>query len=153
MDQNLAKKMEIYLYEKLPLVEAVGCRVDELTPGHVKMSMLKSRIVTNHFGAFHAGALYTFAETVAGALLTSVFDMAKNTLIAKHGEISYSKMVTDKASSIADISQEEIERIKIEVTGKGRTEFRYTVIVKNQDDETACEVTFDFLLRGNKQNR
>lgn len=150
MDQSLSEKLERHLYEKLPLVEALGCRVEDARPGRVRLFMPKSRIVTNHFGTFHAGALYAFAETVGGALFTSVLDMDENTLIAKHGEIDYRKMVTDEARSTADISPEEIERIKTEAAEKGKSEFRYTIIVKNQDNETACEVTFDFLLRRNK---
>jgi len=150
MNQNLSEKLERYLYEKLPLVEAIGCHIADASPGHVKASMQKSRIVTNHFGSFHAGALYTFAETVGGALFTSVIDMDENTLIARRGEIRYLKMVTGEAFSVADISAEEIERIKRAVREKGRADFSYTVIVKNQDNETACEVTFDFLLRRNK---
>ncbi len=150
MNQSLSEKLERHLYTKLPLVEALGCRVDEASPGHVKLSMMKSKIVTNHFGTFHAAALYAFAETVGGALFTSVIDMDENTLIARRGEINYLKMVTDEARSAADISTEEVERIKAEVSEKGRTQFRYLVVVKNQDNDTACEVAFDFILRRNK---
>lgn len=42
-----------------------------------------------------------------------------------------------------------MERIKAEVEEKGKTEFAYTVIVKNQDEEVACEVMFDFYVRKN----
>ena len=111
--------------------------------------MSRSEIVVNHFGAFHAGALYSFAETVGGAVILSTFDLTKNTLINKRGEIKYRKTVTQKAVSEASFAREEVERIEAEVAEKGKTEFPYTVIVKNQDEEVACEVTFDFYLRKN----
>ena len=149
MNQNLAEQLEQSLHEKLPLVKAINCRIEEARPGHVKASMSKSPIVTNHFGSFHAGALYTFAETVGGAIFTVSLDLTDATLIAKRGEINYRKMVTQKAYSDADISMEEIARIEAELKEKGKTEFTYTIIVKNQDDETACEVTFNFYLRRN----
>ena len=38
-----------------------------------------------------------------------------------------------------------------EVNGKGKAEFAYTVIVKNQDNEVACEADFDFYLRKNRK--
>jgi hypothetical protein len=43
-----------------------------------------------------------------------------------------------------------VERITAEVEEKGKAEFPYTVIVTNQDDEVACEATFDFYARKNR---
>lgn len=149
MSQNFAEELEKSLYELLPLVKALGVRMEEGRPGHVKLSMSQSPIVINHFGAFHAGALYTFAETVGGAVVKASFDWDNTTLINKRGEIRYRKMVTRKAVSEASFAQKDVERIKAEVEEKGKTEFAYTVIVKNQDEEVACEATFDFYVRRN----
>ena len=149
MSQNFAEELEKSLYEFLPLVKALEVRVEEGRPGYVKLSMSQSPIVINHFGVFHAGALYTFAETVGGAVVKASFDWDNTTLINKRGEIRYRKMVTLKAVSEASFAQEDVERIKAEVEEKGKTEFAYTVIVKNQDEEVACEATFDFYVRKN----
>ena len=149
MSQNFAEELEKSLYEFLPLVKALDVRVEEGRPGYVKLSMSQSPIVINHFGAFHAGALYTFAETVGGAVVKASFDWENTTLINKRGEIRYRKMVTGKAVSEASFAREDVERIKAEVEEKGKTEFAYTVIVKNQDEEVACEATFDFYVRKN----
>ena len=149
MSQNFAEELEKYLYEFLPLVKALDVRVEEGRPGYVKLSMSQSPIVINHFGAFHAGALYTFAETVGGAVVKASFDWDNTTLINKRGEIRYRKMVTRKAVSEASFARKDVERIKAEVEEKCKTEFTYTVIVKNQDEEVACEATFDFYVRKN----
>ena len=149
MSQNFAEELEKSLYEFLPLVKALDVRVEEGRPGYVKLSMSQSPIVINHFGAFHAGALYTFAETVGGAIVKASFDWENTTLINKRGEIRYRKMVTGNAVSEASFALEDAQRIKAEVEEKGKTEFAYTVIVKNQDDEIACEATFDFYVRRN----
>ena len=149
MSQNSAEELEKSLYELLPLVKALDVRVEEGRPGYVKLSMSQSPIVINHFGVFHAGALYTFAETVGGAVVKASFDWDNTTLINKRGEIRYRKMVTRKAMSEASFAREDVERIKAEVEEKGKTEFTYTVIVKNQDEEVACEATFDFYVRKN----
>ena len=58
-------------------------------------------------------------------------------------------MVTRKAVSEASFARKDVERIKAEVEEEGKTEFTYTVIVKNQDEEVACEATFDFYVRKN----
>lgn len=150
MSQNSAEQLEAALHELLPLVKALNVCVEEARPGYVRASMSRSPIVINHFGVYHAGALYTFAETVGGAVITASFDLTNMTLMNKRGEINYRKKVTEKAVSEAGLSPEDVERIEAEVEAKGKTEFPYTVIVKNENDEVACEVTFDFYLRKNR---
>jgi len=149
MSQDFAEQLEATLHMLLPLVKALSFHVEAGRPGYIKASMPKSPIVINHFGAFHAGALYTFAETVGGAVVTASFDLTKTTLINKRGEIKYRKMVTEQAVSEAYFSQEDVERIEAEVEKNGKAEFPYTVIVMNQENEVACEVTFDFYMRKN----
>jgi acyl-coenzyme A thioesterase PaaI-like protein len=149
MSQAFAEQLETALHDLLPLVKALNFRVEEGRPGYVKASMSVSPIVINHFGAFHAGALYTFAETVGGAVITASFDLTNTTLINKRGEIRYRKKVTEKAVSEASLPPEDVERVEAEVEEKGKTEFPYTVIVMNEKGEVACEVTFDFYLRKN----
>ena len=152
MSDNFAEQLENRLYEVLPLVKALDCRVEEGRHGYVKLYMCRSPIVVNHFGAFHAGALYTFAETVGGAIVTASFDLTRNTLINKRGEIRYRKAVTKKAVSEACFAPEDVERIMAEVEEKGKTVFPYTVVIKNEDDDIACEADFDFFLRKNRDS-
>jgi acyl-coenzyme A thioesterase PaaI-like protein len=149
MSQNFAEELESVLYKMLPLVKALNFRVEEGRPGYVKASMSQSPIVINHFGVFHAGALYTFAETVGGAVVKASLNLTDVTLINKRGEIKYRKVVTEKAVSEAYFAPEAVERIEAEVEEKGKTEFPYSVVVMNQDDEVACEVVFDFYMRKN----
>ena len=151
MNQDFAAQLEKSLHEWLPLVKALDIRIEEARPGFVKVSMSRSQIHVNHFGAFHAGALYTFAETAAGAAVTATFNLDGYTLINKRGEIKYRKVVTQKAESDLSFALEEMERIMAEGAEKGKTEFQYPVIVKNEKGEVACEVTFDFFIRKNKE--
>ncbi len=150
MNQDFAAKLEKGLHEMLPLVKALNIRVEEARPGFVKVSMSRSPVVVNHFGAFHAGALYTFAETVGGAVITASFNLDGHTLINKRGEIKYRKMVSENAVSEAAFDLEDMEKIMAEAAEKGKVEFKYPVIVKNEHGEVACEVTFDFYVRKNR---
>jgi len=149
MSQNFAEELESVLYRMLPLVKALNFRVEEGRPGYVKASMSQSPIVINHFGVFHAGALYTFAETVGGAVVKASLNLTDVTLINKRGEIRYRKVVKEKAVSEAYFAREDVERIETEVEERGKSEFPYSVVVMNQDDEVACEVVFDFYMRKN----
>ncbi len=150
MKQDMAEKLERDLHRKLPLVRELNCHIEEARPGYVKASMAKSEIVTNHFGSFHAGALYTFAETVGGGVATVSLDCENNVLMAKQGLIKYMKTVNEIAYSEAYMADEEIQRITAEVNEKGKSEFEYTVTILNQDREPACEVTYVFYLRKKK---
>jgi acyl-coenzyme A thioesterase PaaI-like protein len=149
MSQNFAEELETTLYRMLPLVKALNFHVEEAGQGYVKASMSQSPIVVNHFGVFHAGALYTFAETVGGAVVKAALNLTDVTLINKRGEIKYRKVVKEKAVSEAYFAREDVERIEAEVEEKGKTEFPYSVVVMNQDGEVACEVVFDFYMRKN----
>lgn len=149
MSRDFAEQLQAALHELLPLVKALNFHVDEGRPGYVKASMSQSPIVINHFGAFHAGALYTFAETVGGAVIKASLNLTNATLINKRGEIKYRKVVRERAVSEAYFSREDVERIEAQVQEQGKTDFPYSVIVMNQDNEVACEALFDFHLRKN----
>lgn len=147
MTDDSAKTLENLLYAILPLVEAIGAKVVEARPGYAKMEMARAPLIVNHIGAFHAGALYTFAETAAGAALAMSFDMMQYILVNKRGEISYKKLVTEKVECEASLSPDEIGRIKAEVDTCGKSVFPFGVALKNPDGVVACEVVFDFLMR------
>ncbi len=147
MSQSFAKQMEALLYQVLPLVEAIGFKVEDIGPGFAKTSMSRTPLIVNHIGAFHAGALYTFGETAAGAAIAASFDLFRYTLVNKRGEIKYRKLGKEKVTCEAGFSKEEIDRITAEVEKNGKTVFPYTVILKNPDGEVASEVAFDFYLR------
>lgn len=147
MGQDFAKQLEAILYQILPLVKTIGVRVEEARPGYAKTSMSRSPVVVNHINAFHAGALYTFAETAAAAVIAATFDLSKVTIINKRGEIKYHKLVTEKVVSENTFSKNEIDRINNEVETNGKTVFQSEVFLKNPDKEIAAQVVFDFYMR------
>ncbi len=147
MSDNMASQMEMALHNILPLVKTIGVHVEEARQGYVKVSMSRTPVVINHINAFHAGALYTFAETVAAAAIISSFDMSKIVIINKRGEINYRKLVTEKVESEATFSEDDVNRIMEEVEKQGKAVFSYPVILKNQDGDIASEVTFDFYFK------
>jgi acyl-coenzyme A thioesterase PaaI-like protein len=150
MSSQAAGQMENLLHQILPLVKAIGFKVEDTGPGFAKTSMSRAPLIVNHVGAFHAGALYTFAETAAGAAIAASFDLFRYTLINKRGEIKYLKLVKEKVTCDASFSKEEIERITLEVEEKGKAVFPFAVYLKNPDGEIASEVVFDFYLRKNQ---
>ncbi|SHK71593.1 Acyl-coenzyme A thioesterase PaaI, contains HGG motif [Desulfatibacillum alkenivorans DSM 16219] len=151
MSNDFVKQLEASLYEMLPLVKALDIKLEEARPGYVVSSMSRTPIVVNHIDAFHAGALYTFAETAAGAVIAASFDLGKITLINKRGEINYQKLVKEKVICKAAIPQGAIEVLTKEVMHSGKAVFPYTVVLELPGGEPACEVTFDFYMYRNRE--
>jgi len=147
MKDDNADTLEKLLYGILPLVEAIGARVIEARPGYARMAMPRSPLVVNHIGAFHAGALYTFAETAAGAAIAMSFDLMAVTVVNRRGEIRYFKLATESVESEAALPQKEIDRVNGEIEKNGKAVLPFSVALKNPDGVTACEADFDFILR------
>lgn len=147
MNDENAKTLESLLYGILPLVEAIGAKVVEAGPGRVKMSMARAPLIVNHIGAFHAGALYTFAETAAGAAIAMSFDLMRLTIVNKRGQIDYLKLATERVDCEASLAPEDAARIASDLESRGRSVFTFNLSLKNPDGQTAAKVAFDFLLK------
>lgn len=149
-DKN-AVFIQNYLYEVLALVKAMQPQVEEARRGYARMIQPRAPLIVNHIGAYHAGALYTFAETVAAALLASSFDLDRYVVINKRGEIKYRRLVTDNCIGEVSATDEAIDRAVAEIEAQGKTQFPLPVVLKNPDGEVASEIVFDFVIRMQKK--
>ena len=148
--KSFAAELEQAIHHALPLVKAIDVRLEEVQKGKIKASMSRNPLIVNHIDAFHAGALYTFAESAAGAAIAATFNLGELTLINKRGEIKYKKLVTEKIESEISFSKEQVGSILNTIEKEGKAVFPLEVLLKNPDGEIASEVTFDFYLRKNK---
>jgi len=73
--------LEHIFLETIPLTKAIGVTVDDAEPGYIKASMARSHIVMHHLNTFHAGALYTFAESVAIITILASLELSQITAI------------------------------------------------------------------------
>ena len=146
-DNSLAKEMEKFIYQTLPLVEAIQLKVDEARKGFVKTHMARSPLIVNHIDAFHAGALYTFAEAAAALAVATCFDLSQFVLINKRGEIKYKKLVTERVVCEINFAEERIASIIKAVEQEGKTVFPLELFLENPDGAVAAEVVFDFYMR------
>ncbi len=59
---------------KLPFVEHVGMRIEEVRSGHCKCTLTVADYHRNSTGVVHGGVLFTLADTAMGASLYPMLD-------------------------------------------------------------------------------
>jgi uncharacterized protein (TIGR00369 family) len=91
----------------LPYVRKLGVKLLKAEPGYAELLLPFDMTNTNHIQTLHAGAIYTFAETVGGvALLTTGF--LDGTLVVKKGEIHYLKGVREDLYGYGKVTEEKL---------------------------------------------
>jgi len=144
--------MEAFIIDQLPktvpFVEHVGVTLTQANAEGGAGSLEQRPEIENHIQSVHAGALFTLAETTAGAELTAlVFDRLPSlTIVVSNAEISFTKKARGKISATSEISATRLEMDRaLDTTGS--VTFGGKVKLANEDGDTVAEVTFSFHAR------
>lgn len=92
--------------DRVPFVALTGVEVEDFAPGRVVLSLTPSDQVRNHRGSFHAGALFTLAETAASAACATHPLLAGQRLLARSLEIRYRRPESVAITAHAEITEE-----------------------------------------------
>lgn len=106
---NSAKKLPLgkdlfnfILGRTVPYSASIGAKVQELTPGHVRINLQDRRKVRNHLHSIHAIALMNLGELATGlAGLTALENEAKSIVVKLSME--YHKKARGKLLATADV--------------------------------------------------
>lgn len=147
MQMNLATVRQLMI-EQNPWAKAAGIEVLEVGPASVRLRMAPSKIIENPFGAYHAGALYTFGETAAACLTIVAFDMsAGRTVLMKAGQIDYGKVVRETLRIDATATPAQVQEVNTIVSEQGKHNFPLTVVMKTEAEDEMCRATYTVHMR------
>jgi acyl-coenzyme A thioesterase PaaI-like protein len=139
--------LESFVIEGNPYARKTGVRNLEAEPRRVKLSFPYDDTNFNPFGSYHAGALFTFGETAAAALLGMTFDLTKFQMLVRNGSIRYLKQVRNEITIDASFPEEDAKKIEEKILTAGKGDVPITVQMKNQEGDVVCEFTCTFYMR------
>ena len=108
-------------------------------------------VLQNHIGTFHAGVIYTLAETASGMALTRDFPkLAGNvTALLRSSEIRYKSPVKTTLYATAQIDKTEAETFLHRLEKRGRASIRVQVVVQDVKNSTVMEGIFGWFVTTN----
>jgi acyl-coenzyme A thioesterase PaaI-like protein len=132
--------------DQIPYTLPMGIVVDHAQSGHVQMTLPDTRACQNMVGIVHAGALYTFGETVAG--VAAGFDTLDVAFpLARRAQIRYLRPARGAIRGSARVAASDSKRIQEELARDGRSELSIVVCLEDVEGRTVAEMDVDYAFR------
>jgi len=132
--------------EQIPYTLEMGITIERAASGEVEMTLPDAPANQNMVGIVHAGALYTFGETVAGIAAGSDL-LDKAFPLARKAEIRYLRPASGAIRGLAKVSAIDSERVVAELARDGRSELDVAVILSDAEGKTVAEMDVDYAFR------
>ena len=146
MDENAIART----LEQIPYTLQMGIVVDRAASGEVHMTLADETAHQNMVGIVHAGALYTFGETVAG--IAAGFDFLDRAFpLARNAEIRYLRPARGTIRGSARVSSNDSERVALELDSKGRSELSVAVSLDDAEGQTVVEMDVHYSFRSREK--
>jgi acyl-coenzyme A thioesterase PaaI-like protein len=137
--------------EQIPYTRDLGLVIERVADGEVHVTLPDRSVTRNLAGTVHAGALFTFGETVAG-LAAGVRTFEHAFPFARRAEIIYRRPAQGAVHGRARVEEAEVERVLAEIKGEGRSQLTVSVVLETPGGEAIAEMDVHYAfrpLRGN----
>ena len=138
------------LLATIPYVVWHGVKVDADGGGEVTLRIPFRPDMANYVGSFHAGALYTLAETVAGVVADRVIPGERAFVLLRRAEISYTRRPEGDVRATARRIEADAAAALTDFEAGGRADISADVTMIDSNDETVFTGRFDYALRPRK---
>lgn len=130
----------------IPFTRNLGFAIERAADGEVHMILPDAETTRNLAGTVHAGALYTFGETVGGVTVgLETLDQAFP--FARRAEIRYRRPARGAVHGKARVDAGDIQRVLLELARDGRSELTVRVELAGADGKTVAEMDVDYAFR------
>ncbi|GAB2473030.1 hotdog family protein [Jatrophihabitans fulvus] len=142
---SAADELNAALGTLIPVVKGIGLEFVDCRPGHVG-ARVPFEGNGNHFGAVYAGVIFTVAEVLGGAIHYSTFDPATHFPIVRRLEVDFLSPGTGPLTAVAELSDDEIARIRAESAGGNKSRYELTAQVLGEDGTVVATTRGDYRL-------
>jgi acyl-coenzyme A thioesterase PaaI-like protein len=132
--------------DRIPYTRELGFAIEHAVGGEVRMTLPDDACTRNLAGTVHAGALYTFGETVAG-VAAGIETLDQAFPFARRAEIRYLRPARGTVRGSARVAPSDSKRILEEIARAGRSELSVAVRLENSRGETVAEMNVDYAFR------
>ena len=109
----------------IPLVHRMGVTAVELGPG-IAVCRIPLAGNGNHVGTLYAGALFTVAEVLGGAICLPSFDLARFYPVVRAVTIDFRRPARTDVTASALLDAATIDRVRTEAEAEGKSTFVLT---------------------------
>jgi thioesterase domain-containing protein len=134
------------LWAAVPITSAMGLRIVEIRPGRVTAEIPLEPNV-NHFQAMYAGALFTVAEVLGGAIAVVTFELGSYVPLVKDMRIRFRRPAASAVRATAELSRSEAQRVMADAEATGKGEFVLVASLTDQRGEIVAETSGTYQLR------
>jgi len=134
------------LSQMIPLAGQMGIEATELRPGHAAAT-IPIEGNGNHLGTMYAGALFTVAEVLGGALALSSFDVTKVYPVVKDLKITFRRPAKGAVTASASITDEQITELAAEAEANGKAQFILSAEVVDEAGELVASTEGTYQIR------
>jgi acyl-coenzyme A thioesterase PaaI-like protein len=132
--------------EQIPFTLPMGVHVEQATREEVCMTLSDRASNTNMVGIVHAGALYTFGETVAG--IAAGFETLDRAFpLARNGSIQYLRPALGEIRGRVRVPAAESDRVVAELDQDGRSELDVRVSLEDAAGKIVAEMEVHYSFR------
>lgn len=131
----------------IPYVVWHGVDINEDAGDCVALRMPFRNELANYVGSFHAGALYTLAETVAGVVADRTLPPGKAFVLLRDAQIRYSRRPEGAVNARAERSNEDAAAASAAFNETARADIAVSVAMTDDTGASIFDGVFNYALR------
>jgi uncharacterized protein (TIGR00369 family) len=141
------ENLRAVIEEGIPFLRKLAITVEAIEPGRVQLRLPHDLTNDNYVGMTHAGAIFTFGETCAGAAAGAAFNLARLRMLARRADITYRRPVTGDLHGTAEVTPEAVAQVERAVERAGKASLAVPVRMESSAGEVVADMTVEYDFR------